>query len=414
MLALPPSTSPPATAPVTPVLASNRRPDLDWLRGLMLVLMTVTHLPTGFSHVLSQPFGFVSAAEGFVFLSAFLVGTVYARMAARRGMGAMQQALFLRAAKVYAAHTALLLFLLLVLVPLAARTGGGALTDLASFYVAHPREALVAGLVLTYNPPLLDILPLYVIFLAVSPWILAHAMGAGWRHVAVASALLWLAAQLGGGHALYDALAGATGSIVPYRETGAFSFFAWQTLWVAGLWAGARPPEAPTRGSADAWWSRPGVVRVAVAVAVVGMAWRHVEGQAPFGSLAHLNVLFDKWTLGPLRLVNFVALVLVAIHAQSTLRRWAEGSTLEALGRASLTVFCTHLVLCLVLLAVVGNAPSGMPGVTDALLLGGSLAILVAVAREASLREGRSAGAPAAYPRRGDGGRVSPAPRMAR
>jgi len=57
----------------------ERQTELDWLRGLMLVLMTVTHLPTWFSAHLGQPFGFVSAAEGFVFLSAYLVGSVYWR-----------------------------------------------------------------------------------------------------------------------------------------------------------------------------------------------------------------------------------------------------------------------------------------------------------------------------------------------
>ncbi len=51
--------------------------EIDALRGLMLVLMTVTHLPTRLTDPLGQPFGFVSAAEGFVLLSAFVAGLVY-------------------------------------------------------------------------------------------------------------------------------------------------------------------------------------------------------------------------------------------------------------------------------------------------------------------------------------------------
>ena len=47
----------------------TRRAELDALRGLLLVLMTITHLPTRYSVYSSQIFGFVSAAEGFVFLS---------------------------------------------------------------------------------------------------------------------------------------------------------------------------------------------------------------------------------------------------------------------------------------------------------------------------------------------------------
>ena len=45
-----------------------RKPELDALRGLFLVWMTLTHLPTKFSDLVNQPFGFVSSAEGFVFL----------------------------------------------------------------------------------------------------------------------------------------------------------------------------------------------------------------------------------------------------------------------------------------------------------------------------------------------------------
>ncbi len=81
----------------------KRQPELDWLRGLMLVLMTTTHLPTWFSSRAGQPFGFVSAAEGFVFLSAFLVGSVYGHKARTRGYAVMRRALLGRALKVYVA-----------------------------------------------------------------------------------------------------------------------------------------------------------------------------------------------------------------------------------------------------------------------------------------------------------------------
>src|SRR5689334_24282722 len=97
----------------------ERQTDLDWLRGLMLVLMTITHLPTWFGAHAGQPFGFVSAAEGFVFLSAFLVGSVYTHTFRTRGLAAMRRALWARTLKVYAAHVALLLFLLFLLVPIA-------------------------------------------------------------------------------------------------------------------------------------------------------------------------------------------------------------------------------------------------------------------------------------------------------
>ena len=56
---------------------SQRQPELDALRGLMLLLMTLAHLPTHFQVVTNQQLGFVSEAEGFVFLSAFLTGRIF-------------------------------------------------------------------------------------------------------------------------------------------------------------------------------------------------------------------------------------------------------------------------------------------------------------------------------------------------
>jgi hypothetical protein len=66
---------PPSPAAAAPRAgASQRYWEVDALRGLMLVLMTVTHLPSRLTDPLGQPFGFVSAAEGFVLLSAFMAG----------------------------------------------------------------------------------------------------------------------------------------------------------------------------------------------------------------------------------------------------------------------------------------------------------------------------------------------------
>src|SRR6202162_1267580 len=86
----------------------QRRPELDALRGLFLVWMTLTHLPTRLSDLVNQPFGFVSSAGGFVFLSALLVGRVYMRQALENA-GSLRGKLWKRALRVYAYHVSLLL-----------------------------------------------------------------------------------------------------------------------------------------------------------------------------------------------------------------------------------------------------------------------------------------------------------------
>ena len=358
----------------------RRRSDLDWLRGLMLILMTVTHLPTAFSARFGQPFGFVSAAEGFVFLSAFLVASVYGRIGHERGDAVMRRALLGRAVTVYAVHVGLLLFLFLLLVPLATSRGAHAISDLASFYIGDPGAAILGGLLLVYNPPLLDILPMYVIFLAFSPWVLQLASRQGWTPIFGISIGLWLFSQFDGGRFIYQHLAGPLSLPGDYTQTGAFMLLAWQLLWVAGLCAGAprddRVPASRTasRGSRALLWA-------AIAIAGLLFTWRHVVGQTPFGDHAALNALFDKWHLGPLRLLNFAALAVLAVHGRDTLMAWARNSSLARLGRASLAVFSAHLVLCLTLLATVGDDVPARSGIVDAMLLTGSFLTLYAVAR---------------------------------
>src|SRR5207249_11409233 len=98
----------------------RRLPELDALRGLMLVWMTLTHLPTVVSVYVNQPFGFVSSAEGFIFLSALLTGCIYYRVAERRGYGVMIRKLFLRTLRLYGYHALLLDLVFIIAVRIAA------------------------------------------------------------------------------------------------------------------------------------------------------------------------------------------------------------------------------------------------------------------------------------------------------
>ena len=359
----------------------ERQTELDWLRGLMLVLMTITHLPTWFSSHVGQPFGFVSAAEGFVFLSAYLVGSVYTKTAQRHGFVEMRHAVWRRAAKVYAAQVALLVLLFVVLVPFARTHVAHAITDLASFYVEHPHTGFVSALLLAYNPPLLDILPMYVIFLLLSPPLLEYGARRGWGGLVGLSAATWLLAQHDGGRDMYGWLSSIIGWPVPYSQTGAFAFLAWQLLWVAGLRAGALNVAAADAGESAKPWSR-SVLWPATALALAFFAWRHITGQVPFGEHASLNALFDKWHLGPMRLLNFAVLAILVVQARGLLVALAERSSIATMGRASLTVFAAHLVLCLVLLATGGEAldPQHV-SLLDGALLAGTLVTLYAIAR---------------------------------
>src|ERR1051326_6553288 len=166
----------------------GRRVELDALRGLMLVWITLTHLPTAASTYVNQPFGFVSAAEGFIFLSALFTGRIYFRQAEHDGYLPMVRKLWTRTLRLYGYHGLLLVFVFLVAVPIASRGNRPGLHNLLDFYfMAGARQAITEAALLIYRPPLLDILPMYIIFLALTPLGLLLARRIGWKPILAAA-----------------------------------------------------------------------------------------------------------------------------------------------------------------------------------------------------------------------------------
>jgi hypothetical protein len=356
----------------------NRRLwELDALRGLMLVLMTVTHLPTRFSDPLGQPFGFVSAAEGFVMLSGLMAGMVYTAKQQRDGEEVMREAFLKRALKIYLCQAVLLVFLFTVVALVGVLNDQAALKGLISFYLDRPLTAVVASLLLVHSPPLLDILPMYIVFMLASPLLLMHGLQHGWKLVMSVSVAVWFAAQFGLADAVYDTAVALTGLSVPREAISSFDLFAWQFLWVMGLWAGSQ--RVATKDPVPVVFP-PWMVRAAIVIGVTCLVWRHAIGQTPFPDHAGLNLMFNKWHLGPLRLIDFFALVVLAMHFAPRLRRLPRIAALETMGAQALPVFCAHLVPALALLAWSGDTRESRPWAVDTAILVASFAILYAVA----------------------------------
>src|ERR1700740_2875865 len=184
------------------VVGPGRRFELDAMRGVMLVWITLTHLPTVASAWVNQPFGFVGAAEGFIFLSALFTGRIYYRVAERDGYPAMTRKLGARTLRLYGYHGLLLAFAFLVAVPIASHGDRRGLHNLLDFYfMAGQMQAITEAALLIYRPPLLDILPMYIIFLAFTSVALLLSRRIGWTPILIASSMVWLFAQFGFRHA---------------------------------------------------------------------------------------------------------------------------------------------------------------------------------------------------------------------
>ncbi len=339
-----------------PLPKLERRPELDALRGLFLVWMTLTHMPTRISEWVNQPFGFLSSAEGFVFLSALLVARIYSRQAAEDSAG-LKSKLWRRALKIYGIHLLMLTLAFTVVAALAATRHREAISNLLSFYYAHPGTAIVGSVLLLYCPPLLDILPMYVLFLAATPLVLAWAARRGWRAPLFGSFLLWMGAQLGLRDWLHTGMVRVTHLQIPVQEGGAFNLLAWQAVWMAGLWLGARSAEGrnPLRRVNGP------IAAAGLVVCMFFLGVRH-DWLGPHLSQDALAFQLDKWHIGPLRVLNLIAFTALFYWLRRFVFPVVQTEPFLTLGKASLEVFCAHIVFVFLALALLYNDVSELHG----------------------------------------------------
>ena len=303
---------------------------LDALRGLLLLIMAAVHIPTPLSHIFQEPFGYISAAEGFIFLSACLAGRIYGKIYHQNDWNTMARRIWKRARLIYFVHLGLLIPMALLAWATAGRLP--ALSNHFHDFLLHPMAGLALIPLLLQQPPLFDILPLYVILLGTTPWLLRLAKHQGWKKIMFVSGLGWLAAQ---GHFLPTSFHSALAPV----HLGSFNLLAWQFLWICGLALG----ESSLRGSPITGTGRVPIGIIASIIVLVGLLSRHGFWPAEWFNPS-LYLWMDKWTLGPLRLLNFAAWVTVLLVWKPRLPDYLLSPT-ALLWRNSLAVFSFHLLL---------------------------------------------------------------------
>jgi len=350
----------------------SRIEELDALRGLMLLWMTCTHLPTALSIYVNQPFGFFAATEGFIFLSALFSGRICAGIVERRGYSMMFRDMWRRAGRLYLYQLLLLAFAFIIEAPIAARGNRPAVHNLLNYYfVAGHWRAFLHAAVMIYRPPLLDILPIYIIFLALTPFAVFAGSRLGWRYAFAASGAFWLLAQFGFQNVAYLMLTRAFHLQIPLSEMGAFNLWAWQFWWLVGLWLGVRWANEDL--SLEFWAKKLTSPALAVAVSFLVLRYVQLETNLDFGRFAPL---FDKWSFGVVRIFDFTAAAVLVIRLRSVLKHLAI-RPLVMLGQASLPVFCIHLLAVFLALTIMGNRDFIAGWRAVALVIGSISALMV-------------------------------------
>lgn len=315
-------------------MAMKRDIRLDTFRGLFMVWMALNHLSGPLYAYLFQTLGFVSSAEPFVFISGVTAGIVYGRIGLQEGGFKLRKRAFRRALDIYLFHMATFVFVLILEIIISNK-------DYHAFYIymnplpiESPTTALGLGATFLMQPALLDILPMYCLFLLITPFVInrfKNRHGQWW--VLAGSFLVWSLATYNS----WDSLQKFGERFLPLN-LGFFNPFAWQFLFVAGLFFGFRRTAAktlPIKKSLFIFslliWIGVMLIRYKVLPAnLVGLDW---------------DSLTIRETFGPLRVVNFAVLAYIVAFLGVRCPKLFEWPFFSYLGQHSLQVFSFHVGL---------------------------------------------------------------------
>jgi hypothetical protein len=150
----------------------------------------LTHLPTKASCISNQMFGFVSDAEGFIFLAAFLIGQIEQRKQQKVRKSGVLRDVLKRTCRIYFYHCVLLAVAFTLVAEVALRFHLLALQNLLSSTCKVPSR-LIAAALLKYQPSLMDILPMYIVFMLLTPLARKVARSLGWGTDLFVSFVVW-------------------------------------------------------------------------------------------------------------------------------------------------------------------------------------------------------------------------------
>lgn len=361
---------------------------LDFFRGIGMFIILIAHITNNpWTLWIPARFGFSDATEMFVFCSGMASALAFGAVFARAGwvMGTLR--ILYRIWQVYWVHLGVF-FVTLVLMLALNLTGAFPRDEVNALnlvpFLNNTGPNLIGLMTLTYVPNYFDILPMYLVILALIPVMMALAR-LDVRLAMAASVVLWVAGTAGLN------IPAELWFTKPSLRMWFFNPFAWQLVFFTGfaLMAGWLPAPPVQRGLV---WLATGIVLLSVP-----FAWGKIISQVEVIRDIRQSAapLIDKTGFGILRYVHFLALAYlawVAVGPQGLrLRQTGWAGEIIALicrvGQQSLAVFAASMVLARVLGAVLNLAGNGPLAALVINLTG--FALIVGVAKLAAYFKGQ-------------------------
>ena len=368
-----------------PPLRTGRDARIDVFRGLALVMIFINHMPaTPWSVLTLRAWGFSDSAEVFVLLAGVAAAFAYGRYFDRGETGLGIAAVASRIFTLYRTHLLLFLVVGALCVIGAERFNEPSHLEALGFdtFLQNPGGFLGQVVTLGFLPGYLDILPLYIVLLALLPALFLLGR-IHWALPLALSLLLWSIVQV------YPLN-------LPNSRTArewTFNPFAWQLIFVIGFVVGRRTQAGLGLGP----FARPALARsltvfaglFTLAAFIITAPWREVPG---YENVVLVNPALigaiSKTNLDSLRLIDILTkawLVIVLVRSDAAWLLHGPARFAGLMGRHSLEVFALSTVLG-VAGGILITANGFHPGLIAATVLGG-IALMIATAMLVDWRE---------------------------
>ncbi|HEV7257246.1 MAG TPA: OpgC domain-containing protein [Bosea sp. (in: a-proteobacteria)] len=355
-----------------PPAAAKRPRDarLDFFRGLTMLIIFVAHLPeNSWNAWIPARFGFSSGAELFVFCSGIASALAFGGVISRRGWWLGAARIGYRMWQVYWAQIGLVLALIALAAALDRSFGFSILTQQFQPLLADPAGALFGIATLSWQPDYLDILPMYLVILALVPvMMLARRLH---------TILPFLIAAT-----LYAAswMTGLNLPGNPWNGAGWFlNPFAWQLIFFLGFFIAMKWLPVPALGDRRLMIATAVFLLISVPLTFWGLLEHWPWAQAARDLLLPAS---EKTNLHILRVMHFLALAYLVL---SLIEPWrarldsGAGHLLVLIGRQSLACFLASVVLARLLGAIADAAGHDEPIVALLNLAGFALILATAI-----------------------------------